>query len=90
MFVCLFVFACFVLFVCLFFFVVFFWGGVVVVVVVFAFPSCISGVHHFWVRFLRMCPFFNLTIKVVTFRLRGWCVLRAGCVFVAGIHLSRT
>ena len=22
-----------------------------------------------------MCPFFNPTIKVVTFRLRGWCVL---------------
>ena len=32
----------------------------------------ISGVHHFWVRFLRMWPFFNPTIKVVTFRLRGW------------------
>ena len=41
----------------------------------FAFPSYISGVHHFWVRFLRMCPFFNPTIKVVTFRLRGWCML---------------
>ena len=41
----------------------------------FAFHSCISGVHHFWVRFLRMWPFFNPTIKVVTFRLRGWCVL---------------
>ena len=54
----------------------------------FAFPSYISGVHHFWVRFLRMCPFFNPTIKVVTFRLRGWCVL--GVFFVAGIHPSRT
>ena len=31
--------------------------------------------------------FFNLTIKVVTFRLRGWCVLG---VFVAGIYPSRT
>ena len=42
----------------------------------FAFPSYISGVHHFWVRFLRMWPFFfNPTIKVVTFRLRGSCVL---------------
>ena len=41
----------------------------------FAFPSYISGVHHFWVRFLRMWPFFNPTIKVVTFRLCGWCVL---------------
>ena len=40
-----------------------------------AFPSYISGVHHFWVRFLRMWPFFNPTIKVVTFRLCGWCVL---------------
>ena len=55
-----------------------------------AFPSYISGVHHFWVRFLRMWPFFffNPTIKVVTFRLRGWCVL--GVFFVAGIHTSRT
>ena len=41
----------------------------------FAFPSYISGVHHFWVRFLRMWLFFNPTIKVVTFRLRRWCVL---------------
>ena len=40
-----------------------------------AFPSYISGVHHFWVRFLRNWPFFNPTIKVVTFRLRGWCGL---------------
>ena len=32
---------------------------------------------------------FNPTIKVVTFRLRRW-VVRAGCVFVAGIHPSRT
>ena len=40
-----------------------------------AFPSYISGVHHFWVRFLHMWPFFNPTIKVVTFRHRGWCVL---------------
>ena len=40
-----------------------------------AFPSYISGVHHFWVRFLRTWPFFNPTIKVVTFRLRGCCVL---------------
>ena len=40
-----------------------------------AFPSYISGVHHFWVGFLRMWTFFNPTIKVVTFRLRGWCVL---------------
>ena len=40
-----------------------------------AFPSYISGVHHFWVRFLRMWPFVNPTITIVTFRLRGWCVL---------------
>ena len=36
-----------------------------------AFPSCISGVHHFWVRFLCMWSFFNPTIEVVTFHLRG-------------------
>ena len=41
----------------------------------FAFPSYISGVHRFLVRFLRMWPLFNPSIKVVTFRLRGWCVL---------------
>ena len=33
------------------------------------------GSPTFWVRFLRMWPFFNPTIKVVTFHLRGWCVL---------------
>ena len=38
-------------------------------------PAISLGVHHFGVRFLRMCPFFNPTIKIVTFRLRGWCVL---------------
>ena len=31
--------------------------------------------------------FFNPTTEVVTFRLRGWCMLD---VFVAGIHPSRT
>ena len=41
----------------------------------FVFPSYISGVHHFWVRFWRMWPFFNPTFKVVTFRLCGRCVL---------------
>ena len=40
-----------------------------------AFPSYISGVHHFGVRFLHMWPFCNPTIKVVTFCLRGWCML---------------
>ena len=54
----------------------------------FAFPSYISGVHHFWVRFLHMWPFFNPTVKVVTFRLCGWCLL--GVFFVAGMHPSRT
>ena len=29
----------------------------------------------FWVRSLRMWPLFNSTIEVVTFRLRGWCML---------------
>ena len=29
----------------------------------------------FLVRFLRICPFLNPTIEVVTFRLRGWCML---------------
>ena len=32
--------------------------------------------------------FFNPTIEVVTFHLHG--AVHAGCVFVAGIHLSRT
>ena len=51
-------------------------------------PAISLGFTTFWVRFLRMWPFFNPTIKVVTFRLRGWCVL--GVFFVAGIHPSRT
>ena len=50
---------------------------------------------HLWgspfgVRFLSMWPFFNPTTEEVTFRLRGWCMLHTGCVFVAGIHPSRT
>ena len=40
-----------------------------------AFPSYISGVHHFWWDFCVYDRFFNPTIKVVTFHLRGWCVL---------------
>ena len=40
-----------------------------------AFPTFISGVHHFGVRFLPMWPFFNPTIDEVTFCLRGWCML---------------
>ena len=37
----------------------------------FFFPSNISGVHHFGVRFLPMWPFSNPTTEVVTFCLRG-------------------
>ena len=51
-----------------------------------AFPSYISGVHHFWVRFLRMWPFFNPTIKVVTFCLRGWGV--SDFQSFSGIHCN--
>ena len=50
---------------------------------------CLWG-SPFWVRFLLMWSFKkkkNLTIEVVTFRLRGWCMLG---VFAAGIHPSRT
>ena len=44
--------------------------------VFFAFPSYISGVHHFLGEiFAYVTVFFNPTIKVVTFRLHGWCVL---------------
>ena len=53
---------------------------------------CVPQLHFWgsplWVRFLRMWPFFNPTIKVGTFRLRGWCVL--GVFFVASIHPYRT
>ena len=45
--------------------VLFFWG--VFVLVWGGFFFCVP--HHFWVRFLRIRPFFNPTIKVVTFRL---------------------
>ena len=42
----------------------------------FAFPSYISGVHTLLGKiFAYVTVFFNPTIKVVTFRLRGWCVL---------------
>ena len=54
-----------------------------------AFPSYISGVHHLgWDFFVCDCFFFNPTIEVVTFHLRGWCML--GVFFVASIHPSRT
>ena len=44
----------------------------------------VSGGHHFGWDFWVCDPFFNSTIEVVTFR------LYAGCVFIAGIHPSRT
>ena len=40
----------------------------------------------FWVRFLRMWLFFNPTIEVVTFSLRGWCML--GVLLTAFTHLG--
>ena len=52
------------------------------------FPSCISGVHHFWARFMRMWLFLIPIIEVVTFRLCGY-FLRTisltfwGCFFPA-------
>ena len=53
------------------------------------FPSFISGVHHFWVRFLSMWPSFNPTIEVVTFHLRGWCMLGVFLsVAFTRLHLS--
>ena len=40
-----------------------------------AFPSHISGVHHFGWDFCDCDRFFNSTMEVVTFHLRGWCLL---------------
>ena len=40
-----------------------------------AFPSYISGVHHFSVYFFAYMTVFNTLIEVVAFRLRGWCML---------------
>ena len=83
-----------VVFVCFFVFglFVFFGGGVVLFCFFFfAFLSYISGVHHFLgeiFAYVTVFVFSNPTIKVVTFHLRGWCVL--GVFFVAGIHPSRT
>ena len=46
---------------------------------VFCFFFCVPQLYlwgsPFGVRFLRMWPLFNPTIEVVTFRLRGWCML---------------
>ena len=55
----------------------------------FCIPSYISGVHHFW-WVLCMWPFWVLqSIQVGSYILSSWKV-HAGCVFVAGIHPSRT
>ena len=49
----------------------------IMIIIIFFFrsPAISLGFTTFWVRFLRMWPFFNPTTKVVTFCLRGWCVL---------------
>ena len=52
-----------------------------------AFHSYISGVHHFGWDFCVCDHFFNPTIEVVTFCLRGWCMLG---VLAASLHLSWT
>ena len=52
------------------------------------FPSYICGVHHFWVRFVRMWPFFKSNhwgSHIPPSRM-----VYAGCVFVATIHPSGT
>ena len=41
----------------------------------FCVPSSISGVHNFWSDFCTCDRFFNPTTEVVTFHLRGWCML---------------
>ena len=51
-------------------------------------PAISLGFTTFGWDFCVCDRFFNPTIMVVTFRLRGWCVL--GVFFVAGIHPSRT
>ena len=51
-------------------------------------PAISLGFTIFGWDFCVCDCFFNPTMKVVTFRLRGWCVL--GVFFVAGIHPSRT
>ena len=52
------------------------WGLLFARVLSFAFPSYISRPHHFGWDFWVYDSFFNPTIEVVTFRLRGWCMLR--------------
>ena len=41
----------------------------------FCLPHLYPWVSPCWVRFLRMWLIFNPTIEVVTFHLRGWCML---------------
>ena len=41
----------------------------------FYFPQLGLWGSSFWVRFLRMWPYLNPAIEVVTFRFRGWCML---------------
>ena len=62
----------------------------------FCIPSSISGVHHFSWDFCEydwFCVFvvflFNPDIEVVSHILSSWMV-HAGCVFVVGIHRSKT
>ena len=51
-------------------------------------PAISLGFTIFGWDFCVCDPFFNPTIKVVIFRLRGWCVL--GVYLLGGIHLSWT
>ena len=41
----------------------------------FCLPNCVSRSHHFGRDCCKCDLFFNPTIEVVTFRLRGWCML---------------
>ena len=52
----------------------------------FCVPSYVSWIHHFgWA--LRMWPFFNPTIEIVTFHRHGWCMLRV-FLLLAFTHLG--
>ena len=53
----------------------------------FCVPQLYLWASPFWVRFLRMWPFFNPTIEVVTFHLHGWCMLGV-FLLPAFIHLG--
>ena len=54
----------------------------------FCIPSYISRANHLGEIFCICDHFFNPTIEVVTFHIRGWCML--GVFFVAGICLGQT